>query len=128
MWMHRQRLSTTAVFAVASILGLLIAASDVLSPIGDDSAQFTVLLWLVSSGVLGFARPGRPWRWAISLGPWLPVTHLVRRGLGQPAAIAPNTYGTILVLFPVSVAVCLVGAYGGAAIRRFLLPPKPSLG
>jgi hypothetical protein len=40
---HNSRLSTTAV----SILGLLIAVTDASCPFGDDSALFTVLLWLV---------------------------------------------------------------------------------
>src|SRR4051812_47772974 len=64
------RLPTLAVFAVASVAGLLIAASDFASPFGDDSAQFTIVLWLASSAVLGFARPGRAWRWALTVGPW----------------------------------------------------------
>jgi len=114
------RSSTPAVLVFASAAGLLIAASDLASPFGDDSAQFTVFLWLVSSGVLGFARPVGAWRWAVSLGPWLPLVYLVARLVGRPHAIKPAGYTTILILLPVSIIVCLLGAYGGVLARRFL--------
>src|SRR5579859_6897391 len=60
----RWLLPTIAV-AVASGMGILIAVVDRAAPFGDDSSQFTVFLWLVSSGLLGFVMPGRPWRWAV---------------------------------------------------------------
>jgi hypothetical protein len=111
-------LPTWAVLLFATVLGLSIAATDVAGPFGDDSAQFTVLLWLVASGVLGYARPGRPWSWALAVGPWLPLTQLVRDLLRWPDSLQPATARTILILVPFSIAVCLVGAYGGALARR----------
>ena len=119
---HPARLSTAAVCVVASVLGLLIAAADVLSPFGDDSAKLSILLWLLASAALGFARPGRPWAWAVLVGPWLPLTHLGAASCGLPGSIYPNTYGSILLLFPVAAAVCSVGAYGGALVRRAWFP------
>jgi hypothetical protein len=93
---------------------------------GDDSAQFTVFLWLLSSGLLGFARPRRPWLWALFIGPWLSLTNLVLHLLGLPGSIHPDTYTTILILLPLSLAVCSLGAYVGALVRRALRPLSPS--
>jgi hypothetical protein len=122
------RLPTWGVFAVASVAGLLISASDFASPFGDDSARLTIVLWLAASAVLGFARPGRAWRWALSVGPWLPLSHLVAQAFGLRDPIQPNGYTTILILVPVSIAVCVMGAYGGVLARRLVAPTFPSLG
>jgi hypothetical protein len=111
---------------IATGLGLLIALLDRASLFGDDSAQFTVFLWLLCSGLLGFARPRRPWLWAVLIGPWLSLTNLVLHVLGQPGSVHPNAYTTILILLPISLAVCSVGAYGGALVRRALMPLSPS--
>jgi hypothetical protein len=110
--------------AVASGLGIGIAAVDRAAPFGDDSSQFTVLLWLLSSSLLGFAMPRQPWRWAVFVGPWLPLMYLVLQVLRWHAPINPNTYTTSLILIPVSLAVCAVGAYAGAWARRIFLPPS----
>jgi hypothetical protein len=106
----------------ASGLGILIAVIDRLAPFGDDSGPFTVLLWLVSSGGLGFAMPNRPWRWALTVGPWLPAMYLVLRTLGIHAPIHPETYPTCLILIPVSLVACGLGAYVGALLRRLVGP------
>ena len=105
-----------SILAVA--LGLLAASVDVAAPFGDDTAKATVLLWLVSAGLLGFLQPRRPWRWALLIGPWVSAVYLLWRALGLPVAINPNTYTTILLLVPVSLAVCLTAAYSGSMIRR----------
>jgi len=110
--------------AIAAGLGLVIAAVDMAAPFGDDSSQFTVFLWLVSSGLLGFAMPQRPWRWAALIGPMLPLTYLIRRVAGFLAPDDRNGYSTYLILVPVSLAVCLLGAYVGAAARRVVMPPS----
>jgi hypothetical protein len=115
-------------FVVAAALGLLTTAADRAAPFGDDSAKSTILLWLLFSGLLGFARPKRPWRWAVSIGPWLPATALVLHALGQPGWVRPDTYATALILVVVSLAVCSLGAYGGAFTRLALFPPAPPHG
>jgi hypothetical protein len=122
------RISQAIAIVIASISGLFIAAIDRAALFGDDSAQFTVFLWLVFSGLLGFARPHRPWLWAVLIGPGLPLTSLVLHVLGLPGSVHPDTYTTILLLLPISLAVCSFGAYGGALVRRALLPPDASLG
>lgn len=110
---------------VASGLGIAIALQDRAAPFGDDSGQFTVFLWLVSSGLLGFSLPRRPWLWAVSIGPWLPAMYLLLQVLGWHAPIHPSTATTSLILIPVSLAVCAVGAYGGALARQVVRPPSP---
>jgi hypothetical protein len=108
---------------VASGLGLFTAAVDKAAPFGDDSSMLTVLLWLLFSGVMGFSVPRRPWRWALVLGPWTALLHLVVHALGLADSIHPNTYATILILVPVSLAACCLGAYGGAMARRLVVRP-----
>lgn len=116
--------STTIAIALASGLGIAIALIDRAAPFGDDSAQFTVFLWLLCSGLLGFVMPRRPWLWAVAVGPWLPAMYLVLQVLGLHAPIKPDTLTTSLILIPISLAACAVGAYAGALARRILLPPS----
>jgi hypothetical protein len=119
------RLSTLRVMVVAAVLGILIGVADVVSPFGDDSGQFSVFLLLVCSGVLGFARPHQAWRWAIAIGPGLPLTQLVCHALGWISPGGHLLVSSIVLLLGFSVGVCLVGAYGGALARRVFRPPVP---
>jgi hypothetical protein len=120
---HKQAVRSLPVYILGVLSGLLVAWLDVRAPWGDDSAKVVLLLWVAVTGPLGYLRPRRPWRWALVVGPWLPLTHLARHVLGMPDMIHPNTYATILLLFPVSVAACSLGAYGGALLRRVALEP-----
>jgi hypothetical protein len=113
-----KRLSTAAVIGVASFLGLLVGFTDVLSLFRDDSSQFTIFLWLVCSGVLGFARPERPWFWAVAMGPWLSLTYLALPTLSPSGMVERKTWASLLGLLAVSLAVCSAGAYAGAVARR----------
>jgi hypothetical protein len=106
-----------AAYPLALALGLLVAWFAVAAPFGDDTSKVTVLLWLVSAGILGLLQPHQPWRWALAIGPWVSVIHGIRHALDLPATINPNTYTTILILVPVSLVVCLLGAYGGSWLR-----------
>jgi hypothetical protein len=103
------------VLAVAA--GLLVAGFDVAAPFGDDTAQGTVLLWLLCCGVLGFLLPRRPWQWALLVGPWVSVVYAVRQALGLANPMNPDTYATTLLLVPISLAVCLLAACGGSFVR-----------
>jgi hydrogenase/urease accessory protein HupE len=123
--MNREgRLATPVVFVIASILGLLIAATDVAAPFGDDTAQFIVFLFLATGGVLGFARPRCPWWWGLSVGPWLPLMHLILRASGIYGPFRAKTFGSAFILLLVAVAVCSLGSYGGARVRRVLPFPR----
>src|SRR5262249_50367208 len=70
----------------------------------------------------------RPWLWAGAVGPWFPAMSLVLQVLGLPAPIQPNSVTTSLILVPISLAVCAVGAYAGALARRIILPPSRAAG
>jgi hypothetical protein len=109
---------SVAAYVVAVGLGLLVAGFDVAAPFGDDNEKCTILLWLVSCGLLGVVVPRRPWRWALLVGPWVAAVHAARLALGLPDSMNPATYTTALILLPVSLVVCLVAAYGGALLRR----------
>ncbi len=120
-------LSRTLGVVVASGLGILIGLIDRAALFGDDSSKPTILLWLASSGFLGFAMPDRAWRWAVFVGPWLPAMYLVFRFFGSPNPIHPDTYASSLLLVPFSLVICLIGAYSGAAARRAIRPPSRPL-
>jgi hypothetical protein len=107
-------------YIAAATLGIFIAAFDVVAPFGDDSEKATLLFLVVFSGHFGFLEPLRPWRWALAVGLWLPLGHLALHAFGFNDTINPNTYGMILLLIPVSLAACLVGAYTGAFLRRII--------
>ena len=125
---ERTWVSRAIALVVASGLGIAIAMTDRAAPFGDDSAMFTSFLWLVSSGLLGFIMPRRPWLWAVAIGPWLPAMYLVLQVLGLPAPIQPNSVTTSLILVPISLAVCAAGAYAGALARRIVRPPSRAAG
>jgi hypothetical protein len=118
----------TIAIALASGLGIAIALIDRAAPFGDDSAQFTVLLWLAASGLLGFVLPRRPWLWSVAVGPWLPAMYLVLQGLGLHTTMKPDMFTTSLILIPISLVVCAAGAYAGALARRIILPPSRAAG
>jgi hypothetical protein len=102
---------------VAIVLGLLTAWADVAAPFGDDSEKLTLLLWLLSCGVLGLLQPRRAWRWALLVGPWVPLVHFLLHAFGFRDSINPNSYATILLLVPLSLVVCLLAAYAGSLVR-----------
>jgi len=120
---HAFRLPVPLASVVALGLGLTIAVLDLVAPFGDDSAQFTVLLWLVCCAGLGFAVPRRPWRWAVLVGPWLPVLYLTL-GVFRLLAFGKAFSYADTLLIPVALGVCLIGAYIGALSRRIALPPS----
>jgi hypothetical protein len=119
------RLGDEVAAVVAVGLGLLVAAIDRAEPFGDDSAKSTIVLWLAAGAVLGFARPRRPWRWALLIGPMVPAAYLTLHVLGRARIAPPNNVATFLVLVPISIAVGMLGAYTGAWGRRAIWPPSP---
>jgi hypothetical protein len=123
---------TFACYVFAVLLGLLIAYLDIVSLFGDDSAKVTLLLLIVSSGLLGLIQPRRPWRWAVAIGLCLPAVHFLRHVLGlaesdPPLYLFPASggdteggYTGILILVAVSLAACLVGSFCGSWLRKAL--------
>jgi len=92
---------------VALALGAAVTYVDS-RPTWDDTGVTAAAL-LAISGVLGFLGPKRPWLWALALGIWIPLLGVIRT----------QNYGAILAL-----VVAFAGAYGGMAIRRWLLPVR----
>ncbi len=92
----------------------------------EPTAQFTILPWLACCAGFGFASPRRPWRWAALVSPWLPLLYLTL-GLVRSLPFGKAFSYTDLLLFPVALGVCLMGAYIGALARRIALPPSPSV-
>jgi hypothetical protein len=109
--------SSVLLAGLALILGVAVAVFDVAAPFGDDTEKGTVFLWLIASAVLGFCGPDGLWRWALLVGIGVPAAHFVLYLLGWPDSLHPNRLSTILLLVPVSVAICLLGAYGGVLAR-----------
>ena len=102
---ERRRSRQGVLFAAAVGLGLLLAYVDS-RPTWDDTGISAGLL-LVSSGLLGAVEPARPWRWALSVGIWIPVVGILTGG----------NVGSLIAL-----AVAFVGAYGGMMVRRAIIP------
>jgi hypothetical protein len=113
-------LNSWLAFPLAVFLGLLIAAFDVVAPFGDDTEKATIILLAASGGLLGFLQPRRPWRWGITAGVWMPLSHGVFYLFGWGHAINPNTFPAYLLLLAVSVASCTGGGYAGSLLRKAL--------
>jgi hypothetical protein len=81
----------------------------------SDEVQPTVALLLLFTALLAFARPHKPWRWAVLMAAAVPLAYVVAPVLGvtprsQPE---PNLAATLIALIP-----AFLGAYAGAALRR----------
>ena len=111
-------IGSRAFYVAAIVLGLATAILDSVAPLGDDSSKLTLLLLIVFSGLFGLVHPKKLWLCGILVGIWLPLVHLVGHICNLPTHIHPNTYAAILLLVPVSLAVCLIAAFCGAIVRR----------
>ncbi len=110
--MQESKKSDWLFYVIAVICGILAGIAHI--TIGDP--LLTSLVVLISTMVLGFSRPERPWRWVLIVGLLVPVvmgvanlTHhyvtLTRAGLA----------GSILIMLP-----GVAGAYGGHFGRKFI--------
>jgi hypothetical protein len=81
----------------------------------QDEPQPAVLLLLVSCGLLGLARPGGAWRWAVLVGAGIPVVAFAGHTLGWTPTGPPSSsaWGYLLPFIP-----ALIGVYAGAFVRR----------
>ncbi|MFO0906973.1 MAG: hypothetical protein U0794_01185 [Isosphaeraceae bacterium] len=98
--------------------GLFVALVDRTALWGDDSEKLTILLWLFGSAGLGFLAPARPWRWAVIVGPMLPIV-MVGEAIFAPGRQAKPLVMMDLLLVPVSLAFCLIGVYAGSVFRQW---------
>ena len=97
---------TRMLFLFAILAGVAIAYMDS-RPHWDD-AGITAFSMVLAVGVCGLIEPTRPWRWALSVGIWIPVHTLVRTASPRSLVML------VLLAFP------FAGAYAGMAIRRGL--------
>ncbi len=95
--------------AVALVLGGGIAFCDLHS----KEVQGSVLLLLIVCGLLGWAQPARPWRWALLVGVWLPVSEFIAQAVRYPTAYPLNPPTSVIALIP-----SFIGAYLGALAAK----------
>jgi hypothetical protein len=126
--MGDSRLPDGLVVLMAAGLGLLATAADIAEPLGDDSAKLTIVLWLVFSGLMGLVWPERPWRWALAISPWLPLAYALARVVGIRTWFHPASGLSLLLLYVLSLALCLAGAWAGALVPRALSAGKSGAG
>jgi hypothetical protein len=89
--------------------GLLVAFID----LGAGEVQVPALLLVAFTFFVGFAFPGRAWRWGLITGIWVPVFHFVRMGVQHTNGITPGeSWGSFIAL-----GFALAGACGGSFIR-----------
>jgi hypothetical protein len=91
------------------LLGVAIAMGGLISylqarPNLSDTGITAVILLLVSA-FFGFLQPKRPWLFALALGIWVPILGFFR------------TQSIFAVL---ALVLAFVGAYSGAALRKWL--------
>lgn len=67
-----------------------------------EGTKFTALLIVLSTGVLGFLLPKRPWLVALAVGIWIPLVGVFIR----------HNFGGVLAL-----VVAFIGAFTGYALR-----------
>jgi hypothetical protein len=96
-------------YLLAAICGIGTGCADV----ALDDLLFTALLVLASCMLMGLLRPGRPWRWVVVVGSFIPLTELASYfGLAVKPTRA-QVYGSFLAFLP-----GVAGAYGGSVMRR----------
>jgi hypothetical protein len=102
----------------ASALGAAIAAVDNLACGGEISPLVIVALLAVTAAAAGLAAGGRGAVAALFAGAWLPGVHIVKKVLGVPDTLQPDSYGSIAKLAALVVVVAAVGATVGVGSRK----------
>lgn len=102
---------TAAAYNTALILGVVAATVDLLvGPVQVASALIVIFTF-----VLALAYPENPWQWAVLVGIFVPIGHLIAAQFGYANPARPdNFYVSYLALIP-----AFIGAYSAALLRRF---------
>jgi ABC-type multidrug transport system permease subunit len=95
-------------YLLAAICGMGTGWADVIV----DDLLFTALLVLASCMLLGTLRPGRPWRWVVVVGGFVPLTELAAYVVRTVKPTRAQVYGSFLAFLP-----GIAGAYGGSLMR-----------
>ena len=104
---------------VATVL-LMLAVGYVNTHTDEETVVAGFLL--LSSFALGFAQPGRPWRWALLLGLSVPLSALLALVLGLRLPY-PNDLDNVATSL-VALIPAFVAAYLGAGFRQTVRQPR----
>jgi energy-converting hydrogenase Eha subunit A len=99
------------VYVLAAFLGICAGILDLEA--GDLLG--TALFVLISTMVLGFMRPAKPWRWTVAVGIFVPLVRLAAYLLFKRQPERSQIYESIL-----GFVTGIAGAYGGSVARRGL--------
>ncbi|MEO5989573.1 MAG: hypothetical protein ABIU54_10920 [Candidatus Eisenbacteria bacterium] len=92
-----------------ALWGAWLAVSD----LRNNDVQAAVIQLFVGAAVLGAARPGRWWVWALAMAAWIAAEPLLARIAGIPMSYSFNWGAICLPPIP-----ALLGAALGKVIRR----------
>lgn len=106
------------------IIGAIIAYVDNFSVQGEVSPIVIVILLLVATMSVGAV-----WKWrglitVVLMWSWLPMAHVVKKVLGLPDTLHPNTYTSILMLTLFTFAISAIGLILGANINKIVKSAK----
>ena len=105
---------TTIVLAPAAVAcGLLATWVD----FHATEVQATLLVFLVTSFILGVAGPKGAWRWALVVAVWLPAAQMLAFALRHAGPASAHPYWSRLAILLPALGACLLGAYAGALVR-----------
>lgn len=96
-------------YLLAAMCGAGIGWADVIV----NDLLFTALLVTMACMLLGLLRPGRPWRWIVIVGAFIPLTELAAYLIRTVKPSRAQIYASFLAFLP-----GIAGAYGGSFMRR----------
>jgi hypothetical protein len=100
------------------IVGATIAAVDNFAFNGEVSPIVVIAMLLSATTTAGLTQKRLGWVTAGAVWVWIPGAHLVKRILGVPDTLRPNSYKSILMLAVFSLAVAAAGTGCGLLLRR----------
>ncbi|MEP6644403.1 MAG: hypothetical protein ABJA69_07885 [Acidobacteriaceae bacterium] len=100
-----------AIYFVGALLGICAGALDV--KVGD--LLLTAIFVLMSTTVLGFLRPSKPWRWIVVVAIFVPIIQLLAYLFLAERPYRAQIYESFLGFLT-----GIAGAYGGSFGRRGL--------
>ncbi len=109
---------------IAALCGLavwlVIATTSGLQEAWDSPDYFLtgIPVMLLTAIVCGFVQPRMPWRWGIAVVILQPVELFSHGNIGAFVLVGFGTFASIAV-------VCVIAAYGGAAMKHLIDRRKP---
>ncbi len=97
------------IYVLAVLLGICAGVLDLI--VGDLLG--TALFVLISTMVLGFLRPEKPWRWTVIVGVFVPLVRL-----GAYLLFGQKPYRAQIYESALGFVTGIAGAYSGAVGRR----------